>query len=100
VTEVRSQLITVISSPAARSASQPRVGRDGKKRRPSVKTQQAKPPKQPPDQLPKQQPLPPPQEVVEERGVFCDLRKVFDAMTVDQRFQASLMWAGWIEDAA
>lgn len=34
VSKVREELITVISSPAARAANQPRTGRDGKKRKP------------------------------------------------------------------
>lgn len=37
VREVRAQLITVISSPAAKTANEPRIGKDGKKRKPRRK---------------------------------------------------------------
>lgn len=35
----------------------------------------------------------------QERGVFVDLRKVFDAMTKAERAQAALMWESWLDGA-
>jgi hypothetical protein len=39
-------------------------------------------------------------ELKPERGVFGELRELFDSMTIGERKQAALMWADWIAEVA
>ena len=54
VMQIRKELITVISSPASVTADQPRVGKDGKKRKPPKRNPKAKPDREPGEDPPEQ----------------------------------------------
>lgn len=100
VSSVRKELMDSISSPAAKAQDEPRVGRDGKKRKPKRAAAKSIPNhgiKVIEDDEPEDEPAEPTRPAKPERAVFVKLRSVFDEMNDGERQTAVVMWNEWLE---
>jgi hypothetical protein len=107
VSNLRAELSTVDSSPAAKTADEPKVGLDGKARKPKPKQPKREPPKlvaiddppeeeaKPPAKSCEREPL---QRMIENKAdKFVVLRWLFDSCDLGQRTAAMALWSDWMD---